>query len=84
MLKVEEATIFVALVSKSKVDAGAILGGGPNEVRHDLGDVEGQLALGLRRRVDEPAWGLEGVLPFSTRGRLLVSIISTSSSLCSC
>ena len=39
--------MLVALVSKSKVDTGAVLGGGPDEVRHDAGDVQGQLALGF-------------------------------------
>ena len=32
--------MFVALVSKAKVNAGAVLGGGPHEVSHDEGDVE--------------------------------------------
>ena len=45
VLKVEEATMFVALVSKSKVNAGAVLSGGPHEVGHDAGDVERQLAF---------------------------------------
>jgi len=54
VLKVEEATMFVALVSKSKVDAGAILGGGPHEVGHDAGYVEGQLPLRLLGHIREP------------------------------
>ena len=41
----------MALVSKSKVNTGAVLGGGPHEVGHDSGDVEGQLALRLLRHV---------------------------------
>ena len=41
VLKVEEATMFVALVSKSKVNTGAVFGCGPHEVGHDAGDVEG-------------------------------------------
>ena len=40
VLKVEEATMFVALVSKAKVNAGAVLGGGPHEVGHNAGYVE--------------------------------------------
>ena len=51
MLQVEQPAVLVALVVEAEVDAGAVLGGGPDEVRHDLGDVEGQLALELRRRV---------------------------------
>ena len=54
MLQVEEATMFVALVSKSKVDAGAVLSGGPREVGHDAGDVKGQLPLRLLRHFREP------------------------------
>ena len=54
VLKVEEATVLVALVSKSKVNAGAVLGGGPHEVGHDAGDVEGQLALRLLRHLCKP------------------------------
>ena len=41
VLKVEEAIMFVALVSKSKVNAGAVFGGSPLEVGHNAGDVEG-------------------------------------------
>ena len=41
VLKVEEATMLVALMSKSKVNAGAVFGGGPHEVSHNAGDVEG-------------------------------------------
>ena len=54
VLKVEKATVLVALVSKSKVDAGAVLGGGPHEVGHNAGDVEGQFALRLLRHLCEP------------------------------
>ena len=39
VLKVEEATVLVALVSKSKVNTGAVLGGSPHEVGHNAGDV---------------------------------------------
>ena len=41
VLEVEEATVLVALVSKSKVNAGTVLGGCLHEVGHDAGDVEG-------------------------------------------
>jgi hypothetical protein len=37
VLKVEEATMFVALVSISKVNAGAVFSSGPHEVGHDGG-----------------------------------------------
>ena len=47
MLQVEQPVVLVALVSESKVDTGAVLGGGPDEVGHDARDVEGQLPLGL-------------------------------------
>ena len=47
MLQVEQPIVLVTLASKSKVDAGAVLGGGPDEVGHDAGDVKGQLPLGL-------------------------------------
>ena len=50
----------MALMTKSKVDTRAVLGGGPNEVGHDLWDVEGQLALGLGGHVGEAAWGYKG------------------------
>ena len=46
VLHVKHPPVLVAAVPKSKVDAGAALGGGPHEVSHDPGDVEGQLALG--------------------------------------
>ena len=70
VLKVEEATMFVALVSKSEVDAGAVLGGGPHEVGHDAGDVEGQLPLRLLRHLREPDLSLLG-LRATTRNDLL-------------
>ena len=54
MLQVEEAAVLVALVAESKVDAGAVFGGGPHEVGHDPGDVEGQLPLGRRRHLHVP------------------------------
>ena len=54
MLKVEEATVLVALVSESKVDAGAALGGCPHEVGHYAGNVEGQLPLRFLRHLCEP------------------------------
>ena len=47
MLEVEQPVVLVALVSKPKVDTCAVLGGGPDEVGHDAGDVEGQLPLRL-------------------------------------
>ena len=37
--------MLVALVSKSKVDAGAVLSSGPHQVGHDAGDVERQFAF---------------------------------------
>ena len=52
--------MLVALMTKSKVDTRAVLRGRPDEVGHDLWDVEGQLALGLEGHVGEPAWGCEG------------------------
>ena len=45
VLQVEQPVVLVALVSKSKVDTNTVLGGGPDEVGHDAGDVEGQLPL---------------------------------------
>ena len=47
VLQVEEATVLVALVSESKVDAGAVFGSGPHEVGHDAGYIERQLAFRL-------------------------------------
>ena len=47
MLQVEQPVVLVALVSKSKVDAGAVLSGGPYEIGHDAGDVKWQLPLRL-------------------------------------
>ena len=47
MLKVEDPAVLVAAVSESKVDARAVLRGGPHEVTHDARDVEGQLPLRL-------------------------------------
>ena len=52
--------MLVALMTKSKVDTRAVLGGRPDEVGHDLRDVEGQLSLGLGGHVGEPAGGCEG------------------------
>ena len=60
MLQVKQLAMFVALMTKSKVDTRAVLGGRPDEVGHDLWDVEGQLALGLSGHVGEPAGGCEG------------------------
>ena len=40
MLDVEEATVIVALVTESKVNAIAILGCSPHKVGQDAGDVE--------------------------------------------
>ena len=54
VLEVEEATVLVALVSKSKVDAGAVLSSGPHEVGHDAGDVERQLAFRLLGHICDP------------------------------
>ena len=47
-------------MTKSKVDTRAVLRGRPDEVGHDLWNVEGQFALGLSGHVGEPAWGCEG------------------------
>jgi hypothetical protein len=60
MLQVEQLAMFVTLVTEPKVDTRAVLGGRPDEVSHDLRDVEGQLSLGLRGHVCEPAGGCEG------------------------
>ena len=57
MLLVKQSPVQVALVTKSKVDARAVLGGGPDEVSHDLGDVEGQLAFGLGWHICVPICG---------------------------
>ena len=54
MLKVEEATMLVALVSIPKVNAGAVLGGGPHQVGHYAGDVERQFAFRLLGRFCGP------------------------------
>ena len=54
VLEVEEATVLVALVSKSKVNAGAVLSGGPHEVGHDAGYVQRQLAFRLLRHFCDP------------------------------
>jgi hypothetical protein len=54
VLKVEEATMFVALVSKSKVNAGAVLSSCPHEVGHYAGYVERQLAFRLLRHFCDP------------------------------
>ena len=61
VLKVEEATMFVALISKSKVNTGAVLGGSPHEVGHNAGDVEGQLPLRLLRHFCKPDLFLLGL-----------------------
>ena len=55
MLQVEEAVVLAALVSESKVDARAVLRGCPDEIGHDPGDVEGQLALRPLRHLHVPA-----------------------------
>ena len=47
MLKVEQPVVFVTLVSESKVDTGAVLDCGPDEVGNDARDIEGQPPLGL-------------------------------------
>ena len=61
MLKVEKATVLVALVSKSKVNASTVLGGGPHEVGHNAGDVKGQLLLWLLRHFCKPDLFLLGL-----------------------
>ena len=61
VLKVEEATMFVALVSKSKVNTGAVFGCGPHEVGHDAGDVKGQLPLWFLRHFCKPDLFLLGL-----------------------
>ena len=60
MLKVKQLAMLVALMTKSKVDARAVLGGRPDEVGHDLWNVDGQLALGLGGHVGEPTRGYKG------------------------
>ena len=52
--------MFMALMTESKVDTRAVLGGRPDEVGHDLWDVEGQLALRLSGLIGELAWCCEG------------------------
>ena len=47
MLKVKDPAVLVVAVSKSKVDARAVLGGGPHEVTHDARYVKGKLPLRL-------------------------------------
>ena len=74
VLEVEEATVLVALVSKSKVNAGAVLGGGPHEVGHDAGDVEGQLPLRPLWHLREPDLSLLG-LRATTRNNLLGPVL---------
>ena len=54
VLKVEEATVLVALVSKPKVNAGAVLGCSPHEVGYYAGYVERQFALRLLRHLRQP------------------------------
>jgi len=61
VLKVEEATVLVALVSKSKVDASTVLGGSPHQVGHNAGDIEGQLPLRLLRHFCKPDLFLLGL-----------------------
>ena len=39
VLQVKQPIVLVALVPEAEVDAGAVLGGGPDEVCHDAGDV---------------------------------------------
>ena len=43
VLHVEIPPVLVAAVSEFKVDTRAILGGGPHQVAHDAGNLEGQL-----------------------------------------
>ena len=76
VLKVEEATVLVALVSKSKVNAGAVLGGGPHEVGHNAGDVEGQLPLRFLRHLCEPDLLILLGLRSTTRVDLLGPVLS--------
>ena len=45
VFQVEHPPMLVAAVAKAKVDAGAVLGGGPHEVAHNALYVEGQLPL---------------------------------------
>ena len=45
VLQVEVPLVLVAKVSESKVDTRAVLGGGPHQLAHDAGNVEGQLPL---------------------------------------
>ena len=40
VFQVEDPAVLVAAVSESKVNACAVLGGGPHEVTHDAWDVE--------------------------------------------
>ena len=41
VLEVEDAAMLVTLVTKSKMDTGAVLGSSPHDVGHDTGYVEG-------------------------------------------
>ena len=54
MLEVEEATMLVALVSKSKVNAGDVLSGCPHQVSHDGGDLKGQVPIRFLRHICDP------------------------------
>ena len=76
VLKVEEATVLVALVSKSKVNTGAVLGGGPHEVGHNTRNVEGQLPLRLLRHLCEPDLLVLLGLRSTTRVDLLGPVLS--------
>ena len=46
--------MLVALMSKSKVNAGAVLSSAPHEVGHDAGDVQRQFAFRLLGHFCEP------------------------------
>jgi hypothetical protein len=43
--------VLVAIVAKCEIQARAVLGGGPDEIRHNLEDVEWELSHRLRRHV---------------------------------
>ena len=45
VLQVKQLVVIVALVTKPKVDTLAVLGGRSDKVRHDLWNLDGQLAI---------------------------------------
>ena len=69
--------MLVALMTKSKVDTRAVLGGRPDELGHDLWNEERQLVLRFGGHVGKPAWGCEcgsaATLLRSTAGADLLS-----------